>query len=132
MRGGYGIFYDWYESNYYEQVLRVNGVTQQEDGDPLPWLPGSRPAARSPIRCRRAASSRPRACDAVRAPGVDWHRADVHRDAAVQATYMMQRGRDQFRSVNINAPHRRRVSGLDALGNVTELQSTGSVGRSIA
>ena len=30
VRGGYGIFYDWYESNYYEQMLRVNGVTQQE------------------------------------------------------------------------------------------------------
>ena len=30
VRGGYGIFNDWYESSIYEQTLRVNGVTQQD------------------------------------------------------------------------------------------------------
>ena len=48
----------------------------------------------------------------------------------LQASYMMQRGRDQFRSVNINAP----IDGVrpdHALGNVTELRSTGTAdGRS--
>src|SRR5262249_12113170 len=44
----------------------------------------------------------------------------------VQTSYMMQRGRDQFRSVNVNAP----LDGVrpDAtLGNVTELQSDGTL-----
>ena len=26
IRGGYGLFYDWYSSNLYDQTLRVNGV----------------------------------------------------------------------------------------------------------
>jgi len=26
IRGGYGLFYDWYESNLYDQTLRVNGI----------------------------------------------------------------------------------------------------------
>ena len=28
MRGGYGLFYDWYDSNLYEQTLRVDGTHQ--------------------------------------------------------------------------------------------------------
>ncbi len=28
VRGGYGIFYDWYESNLYEQTIRVDGEHQ--------------------------------------------------------------------------------------------------------
>ena len=30
VRGGWGIFNDWYETSLYEQTLRVNGVTQQD------------------------------------------------------------------------------------------------------
>jgi hypothetical protein len=125
VRGGYGIFYDWYESNDFEQVLRVNGVTQQETvirfpgypdptggqiGDPLP-----------PSRIVEASG--------LRMPYVHQASIGVERTfietLRVQATYMMQRGRNQFRSVNINAP----LDGVrpDAtMGNVTELRSTGT------
>jgi hypothetical protein len=30
IRGGYGIYYDWYEANLYDQTLRLNGVAQQD------------------------------------------------------------------------------------------------------
>ena len=31
IRGGYGLFYDWYESNLYDQTLRVNGIRRDCD-----------------------------------------------------------------------------------------------------
>ena len=31
VRGGYGTFYDWFETNLYEQTLQVNGVHQLEE-----------------------------------------------------------------------------------------------------
>jgi hypothetical protein len=56
IRGGYGLFYDWYESNLYDQTLRVNGIAQRdivitynEDGFAPPAPP--------PSRKRRSASS---------------------------------------------------------------------------
>ena len=30
IRGGYGLFHDWYESNLYDQTLRVNGIAQRD------------------------------------------------------------------------------------------------------
>jgi hypothetical protein len=124
VRGGYGVFYDWYESNYYEQVLRVNGVTQQDLVIRFPGYPdptgGEIALPLPPSRIVEAAG--------LRMPYV--HQASIGIERTfietlrVQATYMMQRGRDQFRSVNINAP----IDGVRpdlTLGNVTELQSTG-------
>src|SRR5688500_1739770 len=30
IRGGYGVFYDWYEARLYDQTLRVDGVTVRD------------------------------------------------------------------------------------------------------
>jgi hypothetical protein len=30
IRGGYGLYYDWFESSLYDQTLRLNGVAQQD------------------------------------------------------------------------------------------------------
>jgi hypothetical protein len=30
VRGGYGLFYDWYDSNLYSQTLRVDGTTVKD------------------------------------------------------------------------------------------------------
>jgi Carboxypeptidase regulatory-like domain len=125
VRGGYGIFYDWYESSYYEQVLRVNGVTQQETVIRFPGYPdptgGQIADPLPPSRIEEAAG--------LRMPYVHQASIGVERTfietLRIQATYLMQRGADQFRSVNVNAP----IDGVrpdESLGNVTELQSTGT------
>ena len=122
VRGGYGIFYDWYESSYYEQVLRVNGVTQQETVIRFPGYPdptgGQIADPLPPSRIEEAAG--------LRMPYVHQASIGVERTfietLRIQATYLMQRGGDQFRSVNVNAP----IDGVrpdESLGNVTELQS---------
>ena len=62
IRGGYGLFYDWYESSLYDQTLRVDGVQQR---DLLITYPGGRDPFRRYSRAvgfRRARRSRCRRC----------------------------------------------------------------------
>jgi len=56
VRGGYGLFYDWYESNLYDQTLRVNGIAQRDLRINCPGFPDPFAAAnrrRVPRRARR-------------------------------------------------------------------------------
>jgi hypothetical protein len=120
IRGGYGLFHDWYESNLYDQTLRVNGIAQRdlviryaEDGTaeiaPPARIQGS-PDLKMP-KVHQASI------------GVE---RQVTQNLTVQATYQMLRGRNQMRSVNINAPDEFGVRHYDpTLGNVTQFDSTG-------
>jgi hypothetical protein len=122
VRGGYGIFYDWYDSALYEQTIRVDGTHQidvivQNPGFPV--IEGG--GTRLPASVIRAASlDQPiiqQASIGLERPLATW--ADFRTD------YMWTRGSDSLRSVNVNAP----VNGVrpdPSVGNITELQSTGS------
>jgi Carboxypeptidase regulatory-like domain len=120
IRGGYGLFHDWYESNLYDQTLRVNGIAQRdlvirydeeggEESDPPARIQGS-PDLKMP-KVHQASI------------GIE---RQVTQNLTVQATYQMLRGRNQMRSININAPDEFGVRHYDPLvGNVTEFNSTG-------
>jgi carboxypeptidase family protein len=128
IRGGYGLFYDWYESNLYDQTLRVNGIAQRDivinytsEGTQEPQPP-----------------ARIQASPDLNMPKV--HQASigierqVTQNLTVQASYQMLRGRDQMRSINVNAPVN---VGFDldgnpiwvrpdpTIGNITQFDSTG-------
>ena len=133
VRGGYGLFYDWYDSNLYSQTLRVDGVTVQDiritcsalnnycadaanSFDPL--APG----------VSVARSGRIQASEDLKMPRV--HQASISYDRQLtswmvfQSSYQMLRGRNTMRSVNINAP----VNGVrpnPAFGDITQFESTG-------
>ena len=101
IRGGYGLFYDWYESNLYDQTLRVNGIAQRDiviNGIPI----------RERHAGAAAAGGRIQASPDLKMPKV--HQASigierqVTQNLSVQASYQMLRGRNQMRSININAP----------------------------
>jgi len=121
LRGGYGIFYDWYDSALYEQSIRVDGTHQidvvvQNPGFPVTDGGGTR----LPASVIRAASlGQPiiqQASFGLEKPLASW--ADFRTD------YMWTRGSNTLRSVNVNAP----VNGVrpdPALGNITEIQSSG-------
>lgn len=121
MRGGYGIFYDWYDSALYEQTIRVDGNHQvdlivQNPSFPVTDTTGTR----LPASVIRAASlEQPiiqQASIGLERPLAPW--ADFRTD------YMWTRGKSTLRSVNVNAP----VNGVrpnQAVGNITEIQSTG-------
>jgi hypothetical protein len=127
LRGGYGIFNDWYESSVYEQTLRVNGITQQEIvvqnpvypdptggalGNPLP--PGKYLSALYEMPYLHQAS-------------ISVERTFLE-NLRVMTAYTMMRGRDQIRARNLNAPP---AGGLEpvrpdpSLGNITAIESTG-------
>ena len=128
VRGGYGIFNDWYESSDYEQTLRVNGVTQQEIVVQNPIFPDTTGGAfGNPLP-----PSKYLAALGLQMPYLHQASVSVERTLIetlrLMASYTMMRGRDRLRAVNINAPL---TGGLDplrpdpSLGNVTQLESTG-------
>ena len=128
VRGGYGIFNDWYESSVYEQTLRVNGVTQQDLVVQNPVYPDPTGGAlANPLP-----PSKYQAALGLQMPYLHQASVGVERTffetLRLMTSYTMMRGRNQLRAVNVNAPL---TGGLDpirpdpALGNVTEIDSTG-------
>jgi Carboxypeptidase regulatory-like domain len=141
IRGGYGLFYDWYESNLYDQTLRVNGIAQRDlrvncPGYPDPFAPTT------DVSCRDALGGVPviqpggriQASPNLRMPHVHQASASVERpigaNLRTMVSYQLLRGRDQMRSRDINTPDP--VTGLrpePAIGSVTQFESTGKSAR---
>jgi len=121
VRGGYGIFYDWYDSALYEQTIRVDGSHQVDvivQNPAYPSIDGS--GDRLPASIIRSASlDQPiiqQASVGMERPLTGW--ADFRTD------YMWTRGSNTLRSINVNAP----VNGVrpdPTVGNITEIQSSG-------
>jgi len=121
VRGGYGIFYDWYDSALYEQTVRVDGAHQIDvivQNPSFPVVDGT--GTRLPPSVIRAASlEQPivqQASIGLERPLTAW--ADFRTD------YMWTRGSNTLRAINANAP----VNGVrpdPTVGNITEIQSTG-------
>ncbi|MGE0814137.1 MAG: hypothetical protein AB7O93_12400, partial [Vicinamibacterales bacterium] len=123
VRGGYGIFYDWYESQTYEQTVRVDGVKQIDEVIVNPTYPIT-----STSTGTRLPASRIQAAASLTQPIV--HQASIGFDKnvrewmGVRADYMWTRGYHMLRSINVNAP----VNGVrpdPTVGNVSEISSTG-------
>jgi len=125
IRGGYGLFYDWYESNLYDQTLRVNGIAQR---DLLIINPGY-PDPSSGITADVQPGGRVQASSSLDMPKVHQASIGVERQVtqnlSVQASYQMLRGRHQLRSININAPNELGVRPDPTVGTVTQFDSTG-------
>ena len=128
VRGGYGIFNDWYDSSTYEQTLRVNGVTQQDLVVQNPLYPDTTGGAlANPLP-----PSKYMAALGLQMPYLHQASIGVERTfietLRLMASYTAMRGRETLRAVNINAPV---TGGLDpirpdqSLGNVNQLESTG-------
>jgi hypothetical protein len=121
LRGGYGIFYDWFDAGIYEQTIRVDGTHQVDVIVQDPAFPATEGIGTSlPASVIRAgAIGQPiihQASFGLEKPLTPW--ADFRTD------YMWTRGHNTLRSVNVNAP----VNGVRpdaAFGNITEIQSTG-------
>jgi outer membrane receptor protein involved in Fe transport len=132
-RGGYGVYYDWYEANLHDTTLRLNGVAQQditeyffydEFGNRLP----------STIGGGTLAPNRTVASPDLKMPYV--HQASfgvqqqIMTGLQMQLTYQRLEGRNQLRGIDINTPIFDELTGLFARpdpnsGIVTEIQSTG-------
>jgi Carboxypeptidase regulatory-like domain len=122
VRGGYGLFYDWFDSTLDEQTLRVDGTHQLDVvvTDPaFPSVDGSG-VSLPPSVIRSAPLTQPlvqQASLGVERPITPW--IGLHVD------YMWTRASDALRSINVNAPANNGVRPNALLGNITEIQSTG-------
>ncbi|MGE5813020.1 MAG: carboxypeptidase regulatory-like domain-containing protein [Acidobacteriota bacterium] len=131
-RGGIGVFYDWYTADTYEQTLRVNGSSQSELVVQYPGYPdpydGGLVAPLPPGRIQ--------ADPALRMPGITQASFGAERRLAANTianvTYFETRGWDQLRGRNINAPLAGMTRPDPAVGNITQVESSGrSAARSV-
>jgi hypothetical protein len=121
IRGGYGIFYDWYDTNLYDQTLRVNGVAQRDllvrydpfTGEPTQSLSGGRVQAAADLNLPYEHQA---------SIGVE---RQLTQTLQVQASYQMLRGRNQLRSIDANAPDAFGIRPEPTISTVTLIDSTG-------
>jgi hypothetical protein len=129
IRGGYGVFYDWYDSSLYDQTLRVDGTNVRDVRISCSELNGYCGAVDALLASATvAASGRIQASPDLQMPRVE--QASVSYDRQVtpnivlQTSYQMLRGSHLMRSRNINAP----VDGVrpnPLFGDITQFESTG-------
>src|SRR5580658_3786339 len=113
IRGGYGIFYNRFQSSQILQADRFNGIVQQEFVINNPTcFPGVDVALTSFSGCgptTSTASSTYQISPTLHAPYTMQGAVSVERQvtklATVSATYLNSRGFDQFITINANAPY---------------------------
>ena len=125
IRGGYGLFHDWYESNLYDQTLRVDGVSQRDLLILNPGYPDPSTGTLADVR----PGGRVQADPNLRMPRTHQASIGIERQVTqsftVQTTYLLQLGRNEMRSRNVNAPDAFGVRPEPTVGTVTEFESTG-------
>jgi Carboxypeptidase regulatory-like domain len=121
LRASWGIFYDWLQTNTYEQTLRVDGFRQQELQIFNPPYPDPSAAAGTVSQVNRylldPALQNPRS--SRMSAGVEYA---VTQRMRVSATYRSLSGRGLLRGENLNPP----IDGIRpdlAFGNVIEVVS---------
>jgi hypothetical protein len=124
IRGGAGIFYDWYDSQLYEQTLRVDGTRQtdlvvQNPGFPDPLAGGDVVVLPSSRYLQAANLTLPRTFRTN--VGVE---QVVGKYGRVNVSYSFARGHDLFRGRNINAPLADGSRPDTNWGNITQIEST--------
>jgi hypothetical protein len=123
VRGGYGIYYDWYDASLYDTTLRLNGISQTDetvryeydaDGNQI-----GTPQVLSGGRTQAAADLDMPLQHQV-SLGVE---RQLRPNWSVGVTYQMQRGINVFRARDINTP----VNGVrpNGTGIITQFDSDG-------
>jgi len=151
IRGGYGIYYDWYDASLYDQTLRLNGVAQQdyttlyeydgtfnELGIFVPTLDANGKAIQigSTGGVGSGPTNRTVAAPDLELPYVHQSSIGVQQQLAsnlsLQVTYQKLVGRNQYRGIDINygdlvfdGVNFVRVRPDPTSNIVTEIQSTG-------
>lgn len=125
VRGGYGIFHDWFGADLYDQSLRVNGVAQRDVLILSPGYPDPFAGASAVVLPAGVVQIAPD----LEMPYVHQFSIGAERTfreaLTVQGSYMRHDGRNQLRSINVNAPDEAGVRPNPDVGTITQLDSTG-------
>lgn len=123
VRGGWGLFYDWYDSQVYEQTIRVDGIRQVDEVILNPTYPIVGTTTGTALPGSRIQAAGELTQPIVQQASIGFDRS-LTPTLGLRADYMWTRGYDMLRAINVNAP----VDGVrpdPLLGNVTEISSTG-------
>ena len=123
IRGGYGLFHDWFGADLYDQSLRVNGVDQRD----LLILDPGYPDAFAGSSAVVLPGGRVQVAE-LDLPVVQQFSIGAERgfgNLMLQASYMRQDGWSQLRSTNRNAPDASGARPEPGVGTVAEIASTG-------
>jgi hypothetical protein len=127
VRAGGGIFYDWLDSDTYEQILRVDGTHQQDlvvrnPGYPDPFAGGAGSEVLPASKYTLASH--------VNMPGRFLINAGVSQQLSPAFTLNLNvthsRGYDRLRGRNVNAPVDDDQRPDPEFGNITQVESTGT------
>lgn len=127
VRGGGGIFYEWLESEVYEQTVRVDGVRQRELVISNPAYPD--PFAGNDSRVLLPSSKYLLSPDVVMPKRIMANvglSQQFTPNLGSNLSYSRSRGYDRFRGRNINAPLNN-VRPDPTVGNVTQVESTANM-----
>jgi hypothetical protein len=125
LRGGYGVFHDWYDESDYEDTLQTDGtrgqdVTIEDPGYPDPFLGGQAIVLPS----GRVIASSDLEMPVVRQSSIGIERR-LGKGMRLDATYIHRSGDNLMRGRNLNAPGPDGVRPDPSVGNVTEIRSIG-------
>jgi hypothetical protein len=123
IRGGYGMFFDWLDANIYEQTIRVDGLHQLDETIINPSYPDPGTAAGTMLPPSRIQLGPQLTQPTIHQASLGYERP-IGRLGQFRADYMVLRGTDALRSININAPVNGIRPSADA-GNVTQIESSG-------
>jgi hypothetical protein len=125
IRGGYGLFHDWFGADLYDQSLRVNGIAQR---DLLVLNPGY-PDPFASAAAVALPGGRVEIDPGLSMPNVHQSSIGVERTfrelLTLQASYMRNRGYNQLRSRNVNAPDASGVRPFPGEGTIARIESSG-------
>jgi hypothetical protein len=123
VRGGYGMFYDWLESNIYEQTVRVDGTHQIDETIINPSFPDPDLIAGTILPPSLIQLGPDLTQPTIHQASIGYERP-IKTFGQFRADYMATRATHTFRSVNVNAP----LNGVRPIadaGNITQVESTG-------
>jgi len=126
IRGGGGLFFDWFDAQSYEQAVQLDGTHQRietivQPGYPDPTL-GGRAIVLPPGRVQVSADlTQPQLREAIAAV-----EQQLPRDIRLQAMYIRRQGSHLLRGVNVNAPAATGQRHDPSSGPITEVESIAS------
>lgn len=126
IRGGAGVFYDWFAASLYEQTLRLSGERQRDiivrfPGFPNPYSSGTQNIL-PPSRIQLAPSL---ALPRIEQLSISTE-TRLNKGFQLTVEYRFQRGSRGWRSRNINAPTQDSGRPDSSAGNILQLESTAS------
>lgn len=124
VRGGYGLYHDWYDSNLYDQTLRLNGISQTDTTIRYVYDENNNPIGVPQV----LSGGRTQAASNLDLPMQHQASVSLERQLLTNVnmgvSYQMLRGVNVFRARDINTP----VNGVrpdSAVGIITQFDSDG-------